>query len=125
VGSRWPQALIQNPQAAPRGELRLDGLVILWWPVAVCGKESTVVPSTTPRLTELERLPDPSALCSSRHNPHPALLRAHHCVPSSVDACARLAARCSPTFDGSLLAIETGSECEIGINLAISYHHTY
>jgi hypothetical protein len=30
AGSRWPQALIQNPRAASRGGLRLGGLVILF-----------------------------------------------------------------------------------------------
>ena len=38
AGSRWPQALIQNPQAAPREGLRLDDLVILSRPAAVRGE---------------------------------------------------------------------------------------
>jgi len=33
-----PQALIQNPQAASCAGLRLDGLVILWWPAVVRGE---------------------------------------------------------------------------------------
>jgi hypothetical protein len=42
-------------------ELRLDGLVILSRPAEVCGEELVVAPSTTPRLTEIERLAGPSA----------------------------------------------------------------
>src|SRR5262249_6492540 len=38
AGSRWPPALIQNPQASRCAGVRLDGLVILWWPAAVCGE---------------------------------------------------------------------------------------
>jgi hypothetical protein len=38
AGSRWSQALIQNPQAASREGLRLGGLVILSRPVVVCGE---------------------------------------------------------------------------------------
>src|SRR5271157_530673 len=57
AGSRWPQALIQNPQAAPREELRLDGLVILLWPVAVRGEELAVVPSITPGSTSSNAWP--------------------------------------------------------------------
>ena len=41
-------------------ELRLDGLVILSRPAAVCGGELAVAPSITPRLIELERLAGPS-----------------------------------------------------------------
>jgi len=43
AGSRWPQALIQNPRAAPRKGLRLDDLVILSWPVVVRGEDLAVV----------------------------------------------------------------------------------
>ena len=35
AGSRWPQALVQNSQAIPCGDLRLDELAILSWPAAV------------------------------------------------------------------------------------------
>src|SRR5258707_1196921 len=37
AGSWRPQALDQNPRAAPSEELCLDGLAILLWPTAVGG----------------------------------------------------------------------------------------
>jgi hypothetical protein len=52
-----------DPESASSSSkgLRLDGLVILCWPAAVCGEESAVVQIVTPRLTDLERLLGPSA----------------------------------------------------------------
>jgi len=58
-------ALAPGPDAVSASSsckgLGLDGRVILWWPTAVCGEESAVVPIVTPRFTDLERLLGPSA----------------------------------------------------------------
>ena len=60
AGPRWLQALIQNPRAASRGKLRLDGLIILF--VACDGPRRGIGggPVHHAGLNRHERLADPS-----------------------------------------------------------------
>jgi RNA polymerase sigma factor (sigma-70 family) len=61
--------LIQNPQAAPPGGLRLDDLANLSWPVAARGERLGGGPVQHAWLTEVESLPGPSA--ANFATPHP------------------------------------------------------
>jgi hypothetical protein len=116
AGSRWPQALVQIPQAAPREELRLDALVILSWPVADRGEELAVVPS--PYQAHRARTPGRPvrAKLRSRQIVRPTLLRALHSVPSCTAVCADLPGHGLAASGGAVLLLETGAEFPIGIN---------
>jgi hypothetical protein len=79
--------------------------------------------STTPRLTEPERLAGPSAPRSVTPYPDPTLLRALRSVSRSVDACAVLSPPRLRAASGSILPIENGSRAAIGTTCPIPPSH--
>jgi hypothetical protein len=67
--ARVAQAPVQVLQAAPREELRLRDLAILWWLRAARGDRTSGGPVHHARLTDLECLAGPSALhLATPHN---------------------------------------------------------
>jgi len=109
VGSRWPQALVQNPQAVPCEEARLGSLAIPSRPALARGERVSGGPVRHARLTELERLAGPSAPYSAA--PHLVTsFRALKSVPSSGLVCASLAAPRSLSSSGFVMLLETGSD---------------
>jgi len=115
AGSPLPQALIQCRQQLTDDELRLCTLVI---PVVVstaaCARRLGGGPAHDGLSTGLVRAPELTGDSPPRHIPRPTSLRAHHCVPSSVRAHPCFRGPHSPTSSGSVLALKTGSEFQIG-----------
>jgi hypothetical protein len=111
---RWTQALIQNPQAVPREELRLGDLVILLRSAVTRGERIGGGPIHHARFTELECLAGSSAPClvtphhaadTTPRTPPRAELRPST-RPSHGNSCGRTR--------GSVNSLETGSESELG-----------
>ena len=84
----WLVALIQNPQAAPPGGLRLDGLVILLWPVTARSEELAVALSTTPNSTSANAWPARPFPALPRQIRGSKSTRAFRNVPSGAGVCA-------------------------------------
>ena len=114
AGSRWPQALIQDPRAAPCEGLRLGGPVILSWLAVVRESELAVARSTTPSSLSWNAWPARPRQAWLRHIVCPTSLRAFHRVPSNAAVRAYHLGTISREANGTALRIKMGSELWIG-----------
>ena len=89
-----------------------------WWSAA---SELAVALSTTPQLTELERLSARQRAAASRHRLPPTLPRAPHGVPGQIDVRAHIVAHGSVDLGGAALAIKTGADFVIGPTRSLTW----
>jgi len=81
---------------------------------AACGRRLGGGPAPDGLFTGLIRAPERTGDTSPRHIPRPTSLRANHCVPSSVVACARLPGHGWPTPSGAVILLITGAISLLG-----------
>ncbi len=108
------EALIQNPQAVPRGGFRLDDLVILYRPAAVCGEGLAVVPCATPDSPSLNAWPARPRQARTRRSSSLTTLRTVRRVPRCVGARACPRTHQLAEANGSISEIKTGPNSQIG-----------
>jgi hypothetical protein len=115
VGSRWPQALVRDPQAVPCEELCLGGLTILRWPVVARSKRIGGGSVRHAWLTEPKRLAGPSA--PSLTTPHVEFdLTPRISQRAEQSRCARPCYRHGTHgLGGAVFPLKTGAEVLLGI----------
>ena len=81
---------------------------------AACGRRLGGGPAPDGLFTGLIRAPERTGDTSPRHIPRPTSLRANHCVPSSVPACASLPGHGWPTPSSAVILLITGAISLLG-----------
>ena len=114
-----PQALVQDPQAVPREELRLGDLVILSRSAIARDERIGGGPIHHAASPSLNAWPARPRHASSRHISPPTSLRALRRVPSYTDVRAGHAVPCPATKRVAALLIETDSIPVIGPSNAV------
>jgi hypothetical protein len=123
VGSRWPQALVQD-----RKQLRERSFVLAAWPSCrgprqPAVNELAVVPSTTPGSLSSNAWPARPRCALSRHILGLISLRALFSVPSGAAARAdHLSPRPRGT-SGAVFLLETGAKSPLGYKARKRYPH--